>query len=126
MTQADAAIAQAEAQIISREAGLEQTRAQVIQAEADVNRAEINLEYTDIMSPVDGVVISREVDVGQTVAASMSAPTLFMIANDLAEMRVSASIDEADIGKLAQSNQVVFTVDASRTNLSGVASKRSV
>ena len=112
LTQAEAAIAQAEAQIISREAGLEQTLAQVIQAEADVNRAEINLEYTDIMSPVDGVVISREVDVGQTVAASMSAPTLFMIANDLAEMRVRASIDEADIGKLAQSNQVVFTVDA--------------
>ncbi len=110
--QAEAAIKQGEAQIISREAGLEQSRAQVIQAEADVNRAEINLEYTNIYSPVDGVVISREVDVGQTVAASMSAPTLFMIANDLALMRVNASIDEADIGKLSQSNQVDFTVDA--------------
>ena len=110
--QAEATIKQGEAQIISREAGLEQSRAQVIQAEADVNRAEINLEYTNIYSPVDGVVISREVDVGQTVAASMSAPTLFMIANDLALMRVNASIDEADIGKLSQSNQVGFTVDA--------------
>ena len=110
--QAEAAIKQSEAQIISREAGLEQSRAQVIQSEADVNRAEINLEYTNIYSPVDGVVISREVDVGQTVAASMSAPTLFMIANDLALMRVNASIDEADIGKLSQSNQVGFTVDA--------------
>ena len=110
--QAEAAIKQVEAQIISREAGLEQSRAQVIQSEADVNRAEINLEYTNIYSPVDGVVISREVDVGQTVAASMSAPTLFMIANDLALMRVNASIDEADIGKLSQSNQVGFTVDA--------------
>ena len=110
--QAEAAIKQGEAQITSREAGLEQSRAQVIQSEADVNRAEINLEYTNIYSPVDGVVISREVDVGQTVAASMSAPTLFMIANDLALMRVNASIDEADIGKLSQSNQVGFTVDA--------------
>ena len=110
--QSEAAIKQGEAQIISREAGLEQSRAQVIQSEADVNRAEINLEYTNIYSPVDGVVISREVDVGQTVAASMSAPTLFMIANDLALMRVNASIDEADIGKLSQSNQVGFTVDA--------------
>jgi HlyD family secretion protein len=110
--QAEAAIKQAEAQIISREAGVEQSRAQVVQSEADVNRAEINLEYTNISSPVDGVVISREVDVGQTVAASMSAPTLFMIANDLALMRVNASIDEADIGKLSQSNQVGFTVDA--------------
>jgi HlyD family secretion protein len=112
LAQAQAAIEQAEAQIVSREAGLEQAVAQVVQAEADVNRAEINLEYTDITSPVDGVVISREVDVGQTVAASMSAPTLFMIANDLSQMRVNASIDEADIGKLAQSNQVEFTVDA--------------
>ena len=112
LAQSAAAIEQAEAQIISRQAGLEQAFAQVVQAEADVNRAEINLEYTDIMSPVDGVVISREVDVGQTVAASMSAPTLFMIANDLGRMRVNASIDEADIGKLAQSNGVEFTVDA--------------
>ncbi len=112
LVQAEAAIEQAEAQIISRQAGLEQALAQVVQAEADVNRGEINLEYTDIMSPVDGVVISREVDVGQTVAASMSAPTLFMIANDLGRMRVNASIDEADIGKLAPSNGVQFTVDA--------------
>ena len=112
LAQSAAAIEQAEAQIISRQAGLEQAFAQVVQSEADVNRAEINLEYTDIMSPVDGVVISREVDVGQTVAASMSAPTLFMIANDLGRMRVNASIDEADIGKLAQSNGVEFTVDA--------------
>ncbi len=112
LAQAGAAIEQAEAQIISRQAGLEQAIAQVFQSEADVNRAEINLEYTDIKSPVDGVVISREVDVGQTVAASMSAPTLFMIANDLGRMRVNASIDEADIGKLAQTNRVEFTVDA--------------
>ena len=112
LAQAEAAIDQSEAQIISRQAGLEQALAQVVQAEADVNRAQINLEYTDIKSPVDGVVISREVDVGQTVAASMSAPTLFMIANDLGRMRVNASIDEADIGKLGQTNGVEFTVDA--------------
>jgi HlyD family secretion protein len=110
--QSEASIDQGEAQIVSREAGIEQAKSSVIQAEADVSRSEINLEYTNIYSPVDGVVISREVDVGQTVAASMSAPTLFLIANDLSLMRVNASIDEADIGKLSQSNQIGFTVDA--------------
>jgi len=112
LKQAEAGIDQVRAQILSREAGIEQAKSSVIQAEADVSRSEINLEYTNIYSPADGVVISREVDVGQTVAASMSAPTLFLIANDLSLMRVNASIDEADIGKLSQSNQIGFTVDA--------------
>ena len=112
LKQSEAGIDQVRAQILSREAGIEQAKSSVIQAQADVNRSEINLEYTNIYSPVDGVVISREVDVGQTVAASMSAPTLFLIANDLGLMRVNASIDEADIGKLSQSNQIGFTVDA--------------
>ena len=107
-----AGVQQAEAQIISREAGLVQADAQLEQAEAQVLEAEVNLGYTDISSPVDGVVISREVDVGQTVSASTSAPTLFQIANDLTRMRVEASIDEADIGLLAQNNEVEFTVDA--------------
>ena len=112
LKQSEAGIDQVRAQILSREAGIEQAKSSVIQAQADVSRSEINLEYTNIYSPVDGVVISREVDVGQTVAASMSAPTLFLIANDLSLMRVNASIDEADIGKLSQSNQIGFTVDA--------------
>ncbi len=107
-----AGVQQAEAQIISREAGLVQAEAQLEQAEAQVLEAEVNLGYTDISSPIDGVVISREVDVGQTVSASTSAPTLFQIANDLTRMRVEASIDEADIGLLAQNNEVEFTVDA--------------
>lgn len=112
LAQNQAGVQQAEAQIISREAGLVQAEAQLEQAEAQVLEAEVNLGYTDISSPVDGVVISREVDVGQTVSASTSAPTLFQIANDLARMRVQASIDEADIGLLAQNNAVEFTVDA--------------
>ena len=112
LAQTDAAVQQAEAQIISREAGLEQAEAQFEQAEAQLLEAEVNLGYTAISSPIDGVVISREVDVGQTVSASTSAPTLFQIANDLRRMRVQASVDEADIGLLAQNNEVEFNVDA--------------
>jgi len=72
--------------------------AQEKSARANLERAETNLDYTTIVSPIDGVVISRDVDVGQTVAASLQAPTLFTIANDLAEMQIETSIDEADIG----------------------------
>ena len=110
--QQESSVQQAEAQIISRDASVDQAYAALEQAEADVEEAELNLEYTTIRSPVDGVVISREVDVGQTVSASTSAPTLFIIANDLARMRVQASIDEADIGLLGQDNEVNFRVDA--------------
>jgi HlyD family secretion protein len=114
--QTDAAVQQAEAQIVSRESGLVQAEAQLAQADAQLEEARINLGYTEIRSPVDGVVISREVDVGQTVSASTSAPTLFQIANDLTRMRVQASISEADIGMVAQSNDVRFTVDAYPTD----------
>ncbi|MDD8019417.1 MAG: efflux RND transporter periplasmic adaptor subunit [Bacteroidota bacterium] len=82
------------------------------QAEAQLERAKINLRYATIISPIDGVVISRAVDVGQTVAASFSAPTLFTIANDLTKMQVQASVDEADIGKVQDGQDVTFTVDA--------------
>jgi HlyD family secretion protein len=109
---AEASLQQAQAQIIAREAGLEQAHAAVTQAEAALEEAEVNLEYTDIRSPVDGVVISREVDVGQTVSASTSAPTLFQIAEDLSRMRVVASVDEADIGLLEANAPVEFMVDA--------------
>lgn len=112
LTQQDAAVEQAEAQIIARDAAILQAEAAMEQAEAALEEAELNLGYTTIRSPVDGVVISREVDVGQTVSASTSAPTLFQIANDLARMQVQASVDEADIGLLGQDNRVDFTVDA--------------
>ncbi|MBI3935067.1 MAG: efflux RND transporter periplasmic adaptor subunit [Acidobacteria bacterium] len=110
--QANAQLDQVEAQINSSRAQVEQAKAQVQQAEANLKQAQVDLEYTTITSPVDGVVISRNVDVGQTVAASLSAPTLFVIANDLAKMQVNASVDEADIGGIADIEEVQFTVDA--------------
>ena len=79
---------------------------------AQLNRAQINLNYATIYAPIDGVVISRAVDVGQTVAASFSTPTLFTIANDLTKMQVLASVDEADIGEVKLGQEVSFTVDA--------------
>lgn len=110
--QAKAQLDQVEAQINSSRAGVEQAKAQVEQAQGSLSQARIDLEYTTITSPVDGVVISRNVDVGQTVAASLSAPTLFVIANDLSKMQVNASVDEADIGNIADVEEVQFTVDA--------------
>ncbi|MBA4390594.1 MAG: efflux RND transporter periplasmic adaptor subunit [Syntrophus sp. (in: bacteria)] len=87
-------------------------RAQVAQTEAALRFAETNLRYTKIVSPVDGVVVSRSVDVGQTVAASFQTPTLFTIAQDLTKMQIDTSIDEADIGKIKVGQDVEFTVDA--------------
>ncbi len=81
-------------------------------AEAALDRVKTNLEYATIISPIDGVVISRNVDVGQTVAASLQAPTLFTIAQDLTQMQVKASIDEADIGRIKEGQDALFTVDA--------------
>ena len=88
------------------------SQAQVGQAQASMNQAQIDLGYTIIRSPVDGIVISRSVDVGQTVAASLSAPTLFTIANDLTKMEVHTNVDEADIGNISEGQDVTFTVDA--------------
>lgn len=102
---AGSGIAQSQAQV-------KQAQAQVQQATASVQLAEVNLSHTTIRSPIDGVVVSRNVDVGQTVAASLSAPTLFTIANDLTQMQVIANIDQADIGVINQENRVNFTVDA--------------
>jgi HlyD family secretion protein len=84
----------------------------VAQARAALNQAEVNLGYTDIRSPINGVVISRSVDVGQTVAASLQAPTIFTIAEDLAKMQVDTSVAEADVGRLKDGTQATFTVDA--------------
>ena len=110
--QAQAAIEQVEAQTNASAAQLEQAKAQLQQVEADLARAKLNLDYCNIYSPVDGVVISRNVDVGQTIAASLQSPTLFTIANDLARMQVNANIDEADIGNISDQAAVRFTVDA--------------
>src|SRR5207342_3269310 len=81
-------------------------------ARASRNQAAVNLGYTTIVSPINGVVISRNVDVGQTVAASLQAPTLFTIAEDLRQMQVHAAVSEADVGKLAAGMRATFAVDA--------------
>jgi HlyD family secretion protein len=93
-------------------ANLAQARAQVQTREAQVNSTKVDLERCNIYSPVDGIVIDRRVDVGQTVAASMNAPVLFLIANDLSKMQINASVAEADIGTVAEGQEVKFTVDA--------------
>ncbi len=85
---------------------------QVIQAQGQLSAAETNLRYATIHSPVDGIVISRNVDAGQTVAASFQTPTLFTIAQDLTKMQIDTNVDEADIGKVKTEQRVTFTVDA--------------
>ena len=110
--QAEAAVEQVQAQGNASIAQLEQVKAQLQQAQADLDRALLNLEYCNIYSPVDGVVISRNVDVGQTIASGLQVATLFSIANDLSQMQVNASIDEADIGNISTAGEVKFTVDA--------------
>ena len=99
--------------------GVDQARADVALAEAEAQQAaaqleeaRVNLGYTDIVSPVDGVVVSRAVDVGQTVAASFQTPTLFVIAEDLTKMQVNANVSEADIGVVREGQAATFTVDA--------------
>jgi len=110
--QADAQLEQSQAQVQQAQAQVQQAEAQVQQAQAALNLAQVNLSHTTISSPIDGVVVSRDVNVGQTVAASLSAPTLFTIANDLTKMQVIANIDQADIGLVEQAKAATFTVDA--------------
>jgi HlyD family secretion protein len=94
------------------EAALRAAEAQIVQAQASLNQSRVNLAHTIIKAPIDGIVISRNVDVGQTVAASMQAPTLFVIARDLTEMQVEASVAESDIGRVRTGQSVSFRVDA--------------
>jgi HlyD family secretion protein len=110
--QAAAQVGQAQAANASAVAKVDQAKASLAQAKAQLQQSQANLEHSVIASPIDGVVISRSVDVGQTVAASLSAPTLFTIANDLTKMQVLASIDEADVGQVKQGIKASFTVDA--------------
>jgi HlyD family secretion protein len=101
-----------EATLEAASAGVLAAKAQVQQSEAQLSQAETNVNYTTISSPVDGVVISRSVDEGQTVAASLQAPTLFTIAEDLARMQIDTSVAEGDIGQLKADMPVEFAVDA--------------
>ena len=110
--QAGAQLQQSQAGVQQSQAGVKQAEAQVQQAQAALNLAQVNLSHTTIASPIDGIVVSRDVNVGQTVAASLSAPTLFTIANDLTKMQVIANIDQADIGLVEQAKSATFTVDA--------------
>ena len=112
IAQSQAAVEQSNAQVQQAQAQVQQTTAQVQQAQAALSLSELNLSHTTITSPIDGIVVSRDVNVGQTVAASLSAPTLFTIANDLTQMQVIANIDQADIGLVEQAKSVKFSVDA--------------
>ncbi len=112
IAQSQAQLQQSQSAVQQAQAQVGQAQAQVLQAEAALRLAELNLTHLTIVSPIDGIVVSRNVDVGQTVAASLSAPTLFTIANDLKQMQVIANIDQADIGLVEQAKSVKFSVDA--------------
>jgi len=102
----------AAAQVAGALASEQQARAQVQQKQAAVEVAQTNLDYTTIHAPIDGTVVARNVDVGQTVAASLQAPTLFTIAQDLTKMQVYAKTDESDVGQIRRGQKVSFKVDA--------------
>lgn len=109
---AKTAVDTAQAAVQSQTATVTQTQAAISQAEASVNQNQVNLDHTIITAPIDGLVISRSVDVGQTVAASMQAPTLFVLAADLTKMQVVANLDESDVGRIRPKQVVTFRVDA--------------
>src|SRR5204862_6541249 len=98
--------------IAAAEAEVLQANAQVSQKAAAVTVAQTNLNHTTIRAPIDGVVVSRNVDIGQTVAASLQAPTIFTIAQDLTKMQVYAKTDESDVGNIKVGKEVTFKVDA--------------
>ena len=109
---AQADLDSAEAAADAAAANVEAQEGQLAQARAQLHQAQVNLAYTTIVSPTDGTVISRAVDVGQTVAASFQSPILFTIAQDLTKMQVDTSVAEADVGKLKPAMTAMFTVDA--------------
>lgn len=110
------AVDTAAASVASQQATVVQVQASVTQSEASLNQSQVNRQHTVILAPIDGIVTQRSVDVGQTVAASMQAPTLFVIAADLTEMQVNANIDEADVGRIRPGQAVSFRVDAYPTD----------
>ena len=95
-----------------KRASLQEARSRVVQGKAAVERARTNLNYTRITSPVNGVIIDRKVDAGQTVASGYQTPTLFKVAEDLTSMKIETKVDEADIGTVAEGQDVTFRVDA--------------
>ena len=101
-----------QADVDAAEVQVDQRKADVKQAKAQLEASQADLDHTTIRSPIDGVVIARSIDVGQTVAASLQAPKLFVIANDLRQMQVETKIDEADIGRIRPGLKVTFSVDA--------------
>ncbi|MDE3216835.1 MAG: efflux RND transporter periplasmic adaptor subunit [Gemmatimonadota bacterium] len=114
----------AQADVQAAAAGVVQAQAVVSQKEAAVSVAQTNLGYTVIHSPIDGVVVARNVDVGQTVAASLQAPTIFTIARDLGRMVVYTSVDESDVGRIHVGAQATFKVDAfPKDRFTGVVSQ---
>lgn len=102
---------QAESDYLSNKAQVASASAQITQARANLATAETNLGYTKIIAPVDGTIISRKIDIGQSVAASFQAPELFTIAQDLTKMQIEVSVSEADIGKVAVGQEVTYTLD---------------
>lgn len=109
---AQAAVRQAELGVTGDQYSVKQAQESVRMAQQNVEKARTNLSYATIYSPIDGVVISKDVEEGQTVASSFSTPTLFTIAQDLNDMQVIANVDEADIGNVREGQRVTFTVDA--------------
>jgi HlyD family secretion protein len=110
------AVDSAQASLAAQQATVNQATASVQMSQASVNQNQVNLDHTIINAPIDGIVTQRSVDVGQTVAASMQAPTLFMLAADLTKMQVNANIDEADVGRIRPGQHVTFRVDAYPTD----------
>lgn len=109
---AESALAAANAALLVAQANLRNARASELQRRASLESAQVDLERTFIRSPIEGVVIDRQIDEGQTVAASFNAPVLFLIAQDLSRIQIEAEIDEADIGQIAEGQTVSFDVDA--------------
>jgi HlyD family secretion protein len=109
---AAAKLRSAQAQLHSANAQVDKAKAQISQAQASLEQAKVDLDRTIIRSPINGTVISRNVDIGQTVAASLQAPTLFTIAQDLTKMQVDTNVSEADVGNMAVDQEATFTVDA--------------
>ena len=109
---AETLVETAKADLQVAEAQLANARATISQREADLSQAKLDLDRTQIRSPIDGVVIARNIDLGATVAASLQAPILFQIAQDLTQIQILVSVDEADIGSIETGHDVTFTVDA--------------
>ncbi|WP_270375778.1 efflux RND transporter periplasmic adaptor subunit [Marinicauda sp. Alg238-R41] len=108
----ESAYTSAQAGLAVARANLRNAQATLAQRQANLDNAEVDLERTSIRAPIDGIVIDRQIDVGQTVAASLNAPVLFIIAQDLSRIQIEAQVDEADIGQIATDQPVSFDVDA--------------